>query len=231
MKKKKKDDFQMPSSPGWMTTYGDMVTLLLTFFVLLISFSSIDTIKFGSAMYSLKGSLGVLKKHRSIVSDRADKPPKYDQLKKQGIYESVMEMEKIAKELGFEGDVSVEARSGGMLIQLGNRILFDLGKADLKQESFPLLDIVGKTIGNKAGEVLVCGHTDNIPIVTAEFPSNWELSTARALSVVNYFINVDTLSPEIFAAVGYSEYRPLVPNNSPENRRKNRRVEFLVTWE
>lgn len=230
MRKKKKEDFEMPSAPGWMTTYGDMVTLLLTFFVLLLSYSSIDEIKFDAAINSLQGALNVFDKNVSVIDKTTMGISKYDKFRRMDIYKNVMAIEQIAKELGYEKDISIGETESGMLIRMGNRVLFDLGKADLKPEALPLLDIVGETIRKSAGEVLVCGNTDNLPITTGKFPSNWELSSARALSVVKHLIDVLNIPPEVFGAVGYSEYRPLVPNDTPENRQKNRRVECLITW-
>ena len=229
-KKKKKEDLETPSSPAWMTTYGDMVTLLLCFFVLLLSYSSVDTKQFSVAMYSLQGALSVFDKNVSVISQKSMGVSKYDKFNRVNIREDIMEMEQIAKELGYEDDISIVETEGGMLIRMGNRVLFDLGKADLKPKALPMLNILGKTIGKSAGEVLVCGNTDNLPITTGIFPSNWELSSARALSVVKYLIDVVNISPKVFGTVGYSEYRPLVPNDTPENRQKNRRVEFLITW-
>lgn len=229
MRKDKREDSQ-GSSPHWMTTYADMVTLLLTFFVLLISFSTISEIKFDAAISSLKGALGVLDKSDGIVDGMTVEISTDEVLRRKNLYEDVMKLKEIAKELGYEEDVSIEATGTGMLIQLGDRVLFDLGKADLKPEAYPILEIIGKTVKEQSKEVLVCGHTDDLPINTPKFPSNWELSTARAVTVVKYLINSANVPPEILGATGYSEYRPLVPNDSPENRKKNRRVEFLVTW-
>ncbi len=230
MGKRKRDEIEMPSSPGWMVTYGDMVTLLLCFFVLLISYSNVDTKKFSMAIYSLQGALSVFDKNVSVISQKSMGVSKIDEVRRAEIRRSITEMEQIVNELGYEQDISIKETEGGMLIRMGNRVLFDLGKADLKPEALPLLDVVGNTIGKSVGEVLVCGNTDNLPITTGKFPSNWELSTARALSVVKYLIDVVQVTPDVFGAVGYSEYRPIVPNDSPENRQKNRRVEFLVTW-
>lgn len=228
--KRKKEDLEMPSSPGWMTTYGDMVTLLLTFFILLLSYSVIDEVKFNAALYSMKGALSVFDKNVSVISQKSVGISNYNKLRRLDIQKKLMEMQQIAEELGYEEDISIEQTESGMLVRMGNRVLFNLGKADLKPEAMPLLNIVGKTIEQNVDEVLVCGNTDDLPITSGKFQSNWELSTARALSVIKYLIDVVNISPEVFVAVGYSEYRPLVPNNSMENRQKNRRVEFLVTW-
>ncbi len=230
MKRRRNSDNQRPSAPLWMVTYGDIVTLLLTFFVLLLSFASLDEVKFEEAASSLKGALGILERYQSILKNKSISVTEEDLLRRLDIYESVNELKKVTEEMGYKEAVSIKVTESGMLIQLGDKILFDLGKAVLRPEALPILDIVGKTIRDQAGEVLVGGHTDNIPINSPDFPSNWELSTARAVNVVKYLIDKAGVPPEILGATGYSEFKPLVPNDSPENRRKNRRVEFLVTW-
>ena len=226
-KKDEEEELEQPSAPFWMTTYSDMVTLLLTFFVLMISFSNLDEVKFAMAANSLKGALGVMRRYPSVRNNLGIDNNVREQ---QGVYDSVREIEKKAQELGIENDLNVEFTETGLLIQLGNNILFDSGSDKLKPKAALILDVVGKTIRNNASEVLVSGHTDNVPINTPRFPSNWELSSARSLSVVKYLIDKCQVPPRILGAVGYSEYRPLVPNDTPDHRHKNRRVEFLVTW-
>ena len=92
------------------------------------------------------------------------------------------------------------------------------------------MTIIAKTIKDRASEIVIAGHTDNVPIFSQRYPSNWELSAARAMSVVNYLITEAEVSPKILAATAYGEYRPLLPNDTPADRKVNRRVEFLVTW-
>lgn len=222
------DDF--PSSPAWMTTYSDMVTLLLTFFILMISFSTVNEIKFEQAALSLKGALGVMKRFPSPRRNMGLDITPDDMKRRQQVMNDVNEIQKKAEELGIRDQVHIKLTDEGLLIQLGDKVLFDLGKADLRPEAYPILDVVGQTMKGKASDVLVSGHTDNIPINTPEFPSNWELSTARALQVVKYLINKVGVEPQILGATGFSEYKPVVPNDSPENRQRNRRVEFLITW-
>ncbi|MCD6101324.1 MAG: flagellar motor protein MotB [Candidatus Marinimicrobia bacterium] len=231
MARKRKEDIEKPSSPHWMTTYSDMVTLLLTFFVLLISFSTIDKVMFDKAMFSIRGALGVLKRNVSMLSNpTVPKESMLDQRRRAALYRNINAMKELARAMGYEKDISVEMTTTGFLIRMGSRVLFDLGSADLKPEAYPILQLVGEVLKEDVAEVVVCGHTDNLPIRSGKYPSNWELSTARALSVVKYLINKVGVPPEILVAAGYSEYRPLVPNTSEENRQKNRRVEFLVTW-
>jgi chemotaxis protein MotB len=230
VRRKKDSETEQPSAPFWMVTYGDMVTLLLTFFVLLLSFAKLDDIKFEEVASSLRGALGILERYQSILQNRSADISTENMQRRLDIYESMTQLKKMAEELGYEDDIVIEASDEGILIRMGNKVLFDLGKAVLRPEAKPILDIVGQTIRNRAQEVLVAGHTDNIPINSPLYPSNWELSTARAVTVVKYLIQEASVPPQVLAATGYSEFRPLVPNDSPENRQKNRRVEFLVTW-
>jgi len=217
-------------APGWMATYADLMSLLLCFFVLLVAFSNMDQIKFAMAANSLKGALGVMKRYPSQLNNLAIEVTSSQADQRKGIYESVFELQDKIAEMGLEDQVHVEFTENGLLIQMGDKILFDVGKANLRPEAYPVLDLVGRTIRTKAGEVLVSGHTDNIPINTAEFQSNWELSSARALIVVKYMIDKAGVPPTILGATGYSEFRPVAPNDNAVNRQRNRRVEFLVTW-
>ncbi|MBN4081304.1 OmpA family protein [Caldithrix abyssi] len=228
--KKNRKKLEEPSAPFWMVTFADMVTLLMTFFVLLLSFANMSDIKFEQAAHSLKGSLGILKSFESLALNKTLDVSTKDMNRRMDIYESMMAMEEKIQEMDLQTEVSIQAGESSMLIQMGDQVLFDLGKADLKPEAFKVLDLVGKTIGSEASEVLVGGHTDNNPIHTLEFPSNWELSASRALRVAKYLTEYTGVPPEILGAVGYSEYKPIVQNNTPENQQKNRRVEFLVTW-
>ncbi len=228
--KKEIEENQEPSSPAWMTTFSDMMTLLLTFFVLLLSFSNMDEIKFAMAAKSLRGALGVLNASPSPRPVNSTSPQPEDILERKELYESVLSLEKKAKELGIENEMNIDFNENGILIQLGDRVLFDLGKSELKPEAYPILNLVAKIIREKAENVLVSGHTDNVPINSPRFPSNWELSTSRAVNVVRYMIGEAGVPAEMLGATGYSEFRPVVPNITPENRGRNRRVEFLVTW-
>ena len=230
MAKKEKPPDEEPSSPFWMTTYGDMVTLMLTFFILLISYSTIELEKFRGAMESLKGALGIFDGHESpqkmefINFDQKMSTDRTDMSARSG------RAEEIAKSGILEGVGTFEEVKGGVLIRLNQEVLFDIGKADLKGAAIPILGKLAEIVESEAAEIHVTGHTDNVPINTVRFPSNWELSAARALSVVQYFYDVKKIPETRLVAVGHGEHRPLFPNDSPENRAKNRRVEILVKW-
>lgn len=214
-----------------MTTYSDMVQLLLTFFIMLISFSTVNEIKFQQAALSLKGAFGVMKRFPSPKNNISIEQISQSQKIRRQVVEDIQEIQKKVAELGMKDQLTIQVTDNGLLIRMGEKILFDLGKADLRPEAYPILDLVGKTISHGASSVIVGGHTDNLPISTREFPSNWELSTARAVRVVKYFIEKVGVDPQLLGATGYSEFRPIAPNDTPENRQRNRRVEFLITWQ
>ncbi|MGD9150174.1 MAG: flagellar motor protein MotB, partial [Desulfobacterales bacterium] len=112
-----------------------------------------------------------------------------------------------------------------------DQILFDFGKATINPAGHGLLAQLAKSIQQVPNAVRIEGHTDNVPIQTKRFPSNWELSVARAVNVVKYFAEAGKIDPRRLSAVGYGESRPLVANDTPANRQKNRRVEILLLTE
>ncbi len=225
---KKKEDDVAEGAPGWMVTYGDMMSLLLTFFILIVSFSSIQEVEFEKAMGSLKAALGVLPKKSGLNQHIKIIRFGENQVSDEMIRE-VREMKAKIAEKGLQGQVKVTLTDKGAHIVISDPVLFDLGKAELRPEAKETLDIVAELIHRSPNtEILVEGHTDNWPINNEKFPSNWELSAARALSVVKYFAFRKGFDPERFAATGYGEYRPLKPNDTAENRAKNRRVEIYV---
>ena len=126
--------------------------------------------------------------------------------------------------------VQLEESPEGLTITISNPVLFDLGKANLKSEVYPLLDKIGRTIRRSRTTVRVEGHTDNLPISTPRFPSNWELSTIRAVNVLRYFIEACEVDPMRLSAVGYGEYHPRVPNDTVAHRAQNRRVTIRIEY-
>lgn len=128
----------------------------------------------------------------------------------------------------LEGKVQAWLDERGLMIRFLDTTLFDLGKADLKPAARVILDNVAEILITLPNRIRVEGHTDNIPINTYLFPSNWELSTARATTVVRYFLEQYGFPPTQFSAAGYGEWHPVVPNDSMENRAQNRRVDIVI---
>ena len=117
----------------------------------------------------------------------------------------------------------------GLLIRIRDSALFDSGSADLRSDAQKISAKIADLLGSVEQSILISGHTDNVPINTARFPSNWDLSSQRALNVMKFILATNSkLKPERFSAIGHSEYRPLAPNDNEQNRAKNRRVEVLV---
>ena len=218
-------------APGWMVTYGDLMSLLLTFFVLLVSFSSIELAKFQKAMGSLKGALGVLPKEQSVLWQKEPVFPQLSDFENRRVQNVISELRNVVKKKGLKDNVSLDATEDGIIIRIDSPILFDLGKAELKPAAKPILNKILEMTQKWPNSIRIEGHTDNLPIHNSKFPSNWELSTARALSVLRYFLNYGKIEPQRLAAVGYGEYHPLVPNNSSKNRAKNRRVEIYIEYD
>ena len=231
MKKKIEEASDEPTAPFWMTTYGDMVTLLLTFFILMISFANMDERKWAMAAKSLQGALGVMEQYKVEMQMMKETPGgEDDMLIRSDVFERLQEFEQKMENEINDGDITVESIKNGLLIQMGNKLLFNSGDAELKSAAYPILKLVAKTVKDNAAEIVISGHTDNVPISSVKYPSNWELSGARAIRVVNYLIDDADIPPKILAATAYGEHRPIVPNDSPEDRKINRRVEFAVTW-
>jgi len=142
-----------------------------------------------------------------------------------------VQIEQMMQDQKLAGEVKVNKE--GMQItfeEKGNMAFFESGKADLTQPMTTLLDKLAPSIHELSlkYDITVEGHTDNVPISSPQFPSNWELSTARATNVVKYLIQAKNFSPARLAAIGYGEYKPVIQNDTPENKAKNRRVVFFV---
>ncbi|OPJ57095.1 OmpA family protein [Alkalithermobacter paradoxus] len=237
MRRKKKQDEVKKGSPEWMNTYGDMVTLLLCFFVLLFSYSTIDAQKFEAIIMSFQGSLGLLDGGKTIDSHQYIKDGSVnDNTTKQK--KELEDFKKLEEELqryldanGLKDDISVMNESAGILLRFKDNILFDPGRADLKERSKQTLKYISEFLNKEEFKdkfIRVEGHTDNVPINTPRYPSNWELSVSRSSNVVRFLIEETGISPKRISASGYSEYHPIAPNDSPENKSKNRRVDILI---
>ncbi len=227
---------QEEGSPQWMTTFSDLMTLLLVFFVLLYSFSVIDVEKFQRFMASFQGS-GILdsgaeplKKNKDKDFDvPADVQQKMSDLSKLNpLAEIYIAVQEYISDNNLDKEISVKFSERGVALEIKNKILFNSAKAELKPEALKILRELAGLFENIPYTISVEGHTDNRPINSAKFPSNWELSSARALSVVRFLAERIGLDPHKFCAVGYGEYHPVAPNDTAINMAKNRRVVIVI---
>jgi len=228
------DEEECPKGlPGWLATFGDLMSLLLTFFVLMLSFSSMEEVRFNHAMGSLRASLGVFQSAPEMSQPiRVTMPLVRGSIRQsQNIRKAAEGLEKTLSEEGMEGDISLEGSSAGLVIRIRAPVLYNLGKAEIREGIKPVLIQIADILRLLPNDVVVQGHTDNIPIRRGPFPSNWELSYKRAVNVVRFLITECRIYPRRLAAEGYGEYRPLAPNTTAEGRSKNRRVEIHILYE
>lgn len=316
--KKKKSEAKAPA--GWLMTYADLMSLLMAFFVLLLSFSEMDLQKYKQVSGAMKEAFGVqreiktmeIPKGTSIIaqnfspgrpspsvlnvmrqdtidetkqtlnftdalmekkdgkdiddgevgdrsnrllnmqqtttevsegsfyggnlSDEVDAEKVRDYIsnnmeEEQKKAQTIADLEKILEALKEEikrGMIQVESEGTKILIRIREKGSFPSGSATFKQDFLPVLAKLRKTLASVTGKVLIAGHTDNVPINTSRFRSNWELSSSRAVSVVHELLKEDILDPGRFLIEGHGEAHPIKPNDTPENRAINRRVELTI---
>jgi len=247
-----------------MATFADLMSLLMCFFVLLLSFAEIDAIKYKMVVLSLEKAFGVqrevvaeaIPKGTSIIAQEFSpgepKPTPLNIVRQETTDETrdvlkvtmdaeavaeaqarqvAEEVEEFKKALESEierGLIVVENQLNRIVIRIRERGSFPSGDATLNQNFVPILEKINEVLSQTDGLIAVAGHTDNIPISTSRYRSNWELSTSRATSVVHELLKYNTIPPERFVLEGYADTRPLAPNDSAENRAINRRVEIVV---
>ncbi|MBU8869860.1 MAG: OmpA family protein [Gemmatimonadales bacterium] len=231
MAKKKKNITIKQGLDGWVMTYGDMMSLLLTFFVLIVSFSTMQETKFEQAVNSLQEAFGVMTDAESVIEFDEPLIPNHDPTDEEAevIYE-VRNVEKFIMEQGLDDKVEVEMKDGKVLFRVDAPFMFETGRAKLKPVSLKVLDKMQGFFKKFPYEVRVEGHTDSLPINSNKFDSNWELSAGRAVSVARYFQGSGT-PPDMIAATGFGEFRPIAGNKSVKGRQKNRRVEIFLQLE
>ncbi|MCK4414642.1 MAG: OmpA family protein [Candidatus Eisenbacteria sp.] len=226
-------DQEEEGTPLWMTTFADMMTLLLCFFVLIVSFSTMDVIKFRNMVGSLREAFG------AVPSAAMDLIP--GQISSLKLGEGLLgdesltdeelehELSSAVEQEGLTGDASLRRTDRGIVLSLRDQVLFEPGTAELRQSSLRLMRKVARVCRQFPRTVKVEGHTDNIPLQSSVFPSNWELSAARAGAVVRYLLQVEHNAPERFVVSGYAATAPIASNLRPEGRAENRRVEFVFS--
>lgn len=226
---RKKSEEVKKGSPEWMSTYGDLVTLLLCFFVLLFSFSTIDNSKFKAIIQSMQGSLGVLDSGVIVQINPVETTfPGNDDSEEESFSKINEQVSNFIEENDLQNSVTLILDERGLLIRLLDATLFDSGKAEIRDEAKYIIEKITDVIKESNNSIRIEGHTDNVPINTERFPSNWELSTARAVNVLKYMIEIKDIEPSRLSAVGYGEYHPIDSNDTTESRQKNRRVDIMI---
>jgi len=233
-KKHKKHEEHMDET--WLIPYADMLTLLLALFLVLYAMSSVDEYKFQELKKALQslfsGGVGVMVSDKGLTemddNPFTDTPPPNYVTEERTLRQYQERMNQYFKEEGIQAQVTSTITKQGLLVTIQDVALFDSGKADIRPEARVLLLYLGFLFEEFDNEVQIGGHTDNLPIHTAQFPSNWELSAQRAVNVATYIINNTSCEPSRFSAAGHSEYKPIDTNATAAGRAKNRRVEMLI---
>ncbi len=239
----------------WLVSYADFITLLFTFFVTMYGISRVDEQRLASAVISLQNALNSLGKSQLWKVDNgvipsggapihiipASIPKAEPKNSERAIFEDLsrkiqkdiegLSTEK-SKNTSFRGNqIGYLINESGLIIRIPERLFFDSGEAAIHPKVIPILDILVQSLGEIQNQIRIEGHTDNVPINTIHFPSNWELSTARANAIIRYFLTKHNFDPSRISAVGYAEFRPIAPNDNSEGRQQNRRVDVVVLSE
>ncbi|HVP38765.1 MAG TPA: OmpA family protein [Candidatus Saccharimonadales bacterium] len=227
--KKRAGGEEHENSERWLLTYSDLITLLLAFFIVMYSMSQVDAKKFGAVTSALRrilsgGGLMLKGDQGMIVAPEVAAVP----TESQDLKLVMASLEQDLRSAMGAGRVRLKQDARGVVISLSEKVLFESGQADLGPQAQAMLDTIAALLAQYPNEVRVEGHTDNVPIHSARFASNWELSAARATSVVRYLIESHRMSPLQLSAAGYGEYRPELPNATPTGRARNRRVDFVI---
>ena len=242
-------------APSWIVTFADLATLLLTFFILLLSFAEMDLNKYKAMAQSMAvafGSANVVAEDIGgspltlIESDTVSLPEPPDSPRDQAEFiddrgaapditqvpEGVVDLSsrlisKLEAQVA-DDSLSISYDPRQVVIRFSERATFNSGEAEIKQEMLPIIDQVVDVLAGCSGDIIVAGYTDNVPITSGRFRSNWDLSAARAVSVVHELVMNRQIDAERVIAAGRAETQPLAPNTSAENRARNRRVEIAI---
>jgi chemotaxis protein MotB len=231
-RKKDEDD------DGFMVSFAALMILLLTFMILLVTLASFREPKFRRAIGSVRGAL-------SFLPHAVGKGPQQaggagvlpEEILAEAVYVETeherayrVAIQKLRRRSGMPelAGLEIDEKETGLAIRVADALIFDRGRAELKYDILPVLDLIAEAVRAKPGRISIVGNTCDLPISTHEFPSNWELSVVRAVNVLHYFES-RSVPPESLFAYGLADQCPIVPNDSEANRCRNRRVEILVS--
>ncbi len=246
------------SSSGWETIYCSLALILVAFFAMLVSYSSVEGAKmtnflrgFGSEptkmgvpgpSYRLLGSgrqfdagSEYMGKGSGSKTESGDaymgRSPEFSADDRVLIARSLKDFKEFIRQNNFNNSVTLTETPQGFKAVFESSLLFDSGSATIKEKMYSCLNHIAREVINKSFFIRIEGHTDNVPISTEDFPSNWELSATRSVNVLRYFLETGKISADRLAAVGYGEYQPIGTNETVEGRKKNRRVEIYFEIE
>jgi len=240
-KKKKCED--CPVSEAWITSWADMMSLLLVFFMVLYAMANTDLKNFAEVAASLRAAFNSIGTAQTSIigtshggatspSTTTSAPLFFQTLppRQRDFNRVSTELAVLAQQLDVGGEIDVNLTLEGMIISLSNELAFKPGSTELRPEAMVVLDQVADFLRNSDNKIRVEGNTDDIPPNDPLYPTNWDLSVARAVSIVRYLSEEDGIAPNRLTAAGNGEFNPLVPNTNPKNRAKNRRADLVIIY-
>lgn len=255
-RRKKKRQEEHENLERWLVSYADFITLLFAFFVTMYAISRVDERKFGSMVESLQRALGsvivfqtaqrepgafpLFPSHGKPIDLHISPQAEFKRGEREAFEKLAREIQQRLAQLNpqwahgqGDGPVSLNQMQyildhRGLVLRFAERFFFDSGEASIRPEVIPLLDALAGTLQKIRNPVRIEGHTDSVPIHNARFPSNWELSTARATTIVRYLLTRYRFEPNRLSAAGYGEFRPVASNRSEAGRLQNRRVDIVI---
>lgn len=229
-RKKKKEEHE--NHERWLVSYADFITLLFAFFTSMYAISSVNVGKFRV----LSESLAVAFNPSLHTTEKMNEGPRFmkastqpiDSASKSWMTNSYKKVITALRKLDSEKKLSLIVEDERIIIRISESMLFRSGNDDFLESGIPVLDEIAAVLTGLPNPIRIEGHTDDVPISTPRFPSNWDLSSARALRILKYFISDHEYDPRKLSAVGYGEFRPITSNDTPTGRAKNRRVDIMV---
>jgi len=233
----KRKEEEVENVERWMLTYLDMITLLMAFFCILFAFSQVDAVKFRQVAQSMSISFGSSgSSGQNIITNFSGtgivpqiSTDSLITLREDNQFKSIIKLIRdYAVTQGLAKSIKTKITERGLEVNLSDSILFETGKADLSPKSLEILDHLANILFKLNTVIRVEGHTDNFPIHTSKYESNWQLSTDRSTNVIMYWLSKYPDQAQNLNAAGYGEYHPVSTNDTPEGRALNRRVEIVV---
>ena len=245
-RRKKKSRHEEHMSESWLLPYSDLLTLLLALFIVLFAVSSVDSSKFDKISrafnMAFEGGTGVFQNPSPIPEERltgikgeegTDKEKEKEKnpadMEKEKLSDIQEKMNAYIEENELDEKLNTSLTEGGLLLTIRDNVLFDSGVAEVrKRDENVAREIASLLVMEPPRNIMISGHTDNVPIRNVEFESNWELSVMRAINFMKLLLENDKLDPSLFSANGFGEYKPMVSNETEAGKARNRRVEILI---
>lgn len=225
------EQYEMDLSTSWLITYSDMITIMLCFFIIFFTMAAKET----TMLSEIKNNLS------TKITALADENKKL-KVEKENLATKLFNLTNIEKDMNTSKEdfiaflrennlldqVKILQNEKGLLIRFNDNVFFPSAKADLSKDGYAVLSLMRGKLKKIDNDIIVEGFTDNLPIHTKEFPSNWELSVARAISVVKYLTEEKEINPNRISVSGYGERNPIDTNDTKKGRANNRRIEITI---